>query len=83
MKKYPTKPALRVKRDGQWKTWTFKEYYLDVAKCAKSLIKVGLEPHNGVCVLGFNSPEWFISYLSGIMVSYIRLMINMTSIAVN
>lgn len=68
VKKYPSKPALRVKRNGEWITWTFKQYYMDVAKGAKSMIRLGLEPFNGVCVLGFNSPEWFISYLCGIMV---------------
>ena len=70
IKKYPSKPALRVKRNGEWVTWTFKQYYLDVARGAKSMIRLGLEPHNGVCVLGFNSPEWFIAYLCGIMVSW-------------
>ena len=68
VKKYPNKPALRVKRNGEWKTWTFKQYYLDVARGAKSLIKLGVEPHSGICVIGFNSPEWFISYVCGIMV---------------
>ena len=68
VKKYPSKPALRVKRNGEWVTWTFRQYYLDVARGAKSMIRLGLEQHNGVCVLGFNSPEWFIGYLCGIMV---------------
>ena len=61
-------PALRVKRNGEWKTWTWQEYYGDVARAAKSLIKLGLEPHHGVCILGFNSPEWHMSLLSAIMV---------------
>ncbi len=69
VRKYPTKPALRVKRDGEWVQWTYREYYTDVAKAAKSLIRLGLEPHHGVCILGFNSPEWFIGYMSAIMVS--------------
>lgn len=69
VRRFPNKPALRVKRDGEWLTWTWKEYYYDVACAAKSMIRVGVEPFRGVCVLGFNSPEWFISYLGGIMVS--------------
>lgn len=68
VRKYPTKPALRVKRNGEWVQWTYREYYMDVAKAAKSLIRLGLEPHHGVCILGFNSPEWFIGYMSAIMV---------------
>ncbi len=67
-KKYAFKPALRVKRNGEWMTWTFKDYYTDVTKGAKSLVRLGLERFHGVCVLGFNSPEWFIGYMAGIMV---------------
>lgn len=66
-KRYAYKPALRVERNGEWATWTFKDYYDDVAAAAKSLVRLGLERHHGVCILGFNSPEWFISYLAGIM----------------
>ena len=60
--------SLRVERNGEWVTWTFEQYYADVTTAAKSLIKLGLERSHGVCILGFNSPEWFISYLSAIMV---------------
>ncbi|CAI8023833.1 Long-chain-fatty-acid--CoA ligase ACSBG2 [Geodia barretti] len=66
-KKFAYKPALRAERDGEWKTWTFQQYYADVAAAAKSLIRLGLERFHGVCILGFNAPEWFIAYLSGIM----------------
>ena len=68
------KTALRVKRNGVWQTWTFKEYYRDIAAAAKSMVRIGVEPFHGVCVLGFNSPEWFISYLGGIMVSISMLL---------
>ena len=68
VKAYPHKPALRVKRGGRWVTWTWREYYNDIAAVAKSMIRVGLEPFHGVCVLGFNAPEWFIAYIGGIMV---------------
>ena len=30
------------------------------------LFQLGVEPHHGVGILGFNSPEWFITYLAGI-----------------
>lgn len=48
---------------------TFRQYYNDVARAAKSMVRLGLEPHHGVCILGFNAPEWFIGYMAGIMVS--------------
>ena len=69
VKQFPFKAALCVKRNGEWVTWTWKDYYDDITAIAKSLIRVGLEPYHGVCVLGFNAPEWFISFMGGIMVS--------------
>lgn len=75
-KHYPNKPALRVKREGEWMTWTWKEYYRDIAAAAKSMLRVGVEPFMGVCVLGFNAPEWYIAYLGGIMVRTLSLSIS-------
>ena len=66
---YPHQTAFNVKRDGVWKGWTYLEYYKAVCCVAKSLFKLGLEPRHGVSILGFNSPEWFISYMAAIMVS--------------
>jgi len=36
----PDRPALCVKRDGEWKTWTYKDYNRDVRIAAKAFIKV-------------------------------------------
>lgn len=72
VKQYPSKPALRVKRDGEWITWTWRGYYQDIAAAAKSMIRVGVEPFRGVCTLGFNAPEWFIAYMGGIMVRLLK-----------
>ena len=33
------------------------------------MVRLGLEARHGVCVLGFNAPEWLIGYMAGIMVS--------------
>ena len=73
VKRFPNKAALRVKRNGEWVTWTWKGYYNDVAAVAKSLVRVGLESCHGVCVLGFNAPEWFIAYIGGIMVRRVSI----------
>ena len=58
--------ALAQKRDGVWKYTTYKEYYEQVRICAKAFIKLGLERFHGVCILGFNSPEWFLADLGSI-----------------
>ncbi|XP_037073692.1 very long-chain-fatty-acid--CoA ligase bubblegum-like [Pollicipes pollicipes] len=58
--------ALRSKRDGVWQSLTYKAY-LDQVQCvARAFIKLGLEPKGSVCILGFNSTEWFVSSLAAI-----------------
>ena len=66
--KFGHRPALKVKRNDIWVTWTYNQYLDDVEKAAKSMIKLGLEAHHGVPILGFNSPEWFITFMGSIMV---------------
>ena len=53
--------AFKVKRDGEWRSWTFEDYYRDIKCVARAFIKLGLEERHSVCILGFNSPEWFLS----------------------
>lgn len=71
--KCPNKPALRVERPvpplngrrappplplDQWKVWTWKQYNDECRVAARAFISLGLEPFDGVSILGFNSPEW-------------------------
>ena len=39
-KRWQNRPALNVERQGQWITWTYKEYLQDVKTAAKAFIKV-------------------------------------------
>lgn len=43
-----------------------RQYLKDVRTAAKGFIALGLERYHSVCILGFNSPEWFISDISAI-----------------
>ncbi|XP_015430862.1 PREDICTED: very long-chain-fatty-acid--CoA ligase bubblegum isoform X1 [Dufourea novaeangliae] len=65
---YPDQIAFvtRPDADGERKTYTFKEYETQVRIVAKAFLKLGLERHHSVCILGFNSPEWLISDLAAI-----------------
>ena len=63
---YPNAKALTVKRDGQWKSYTYKRYFDQSCTAARAFIKLGLERMHGVCIMGFNSPEWFISNFGAI-----------------
>ena len=65
--KWSTNIALAVKREGCWKKWTYQEYYEQSKVAATAFIELGLERFHGVCILGFNSPEWFISQMGAIM----------------
>ncbi|XP_036139807.1 very long-chain-fatty-acid--CoA ligase bubblegum [Monomorium pharaonis] len=67
-KLYPNHIALVSRPDdnGKRTMYTFQEYESTVRIVAKAFLKLGLERHHSVCILGFNSPEWFISDLATI-----------------
>ncbi|XP_048584114.1 long-chain-fatty-acid--CoA ligase ACSBG2 isoform X2 [Nematostella vectensis] len=66
VKRSPNRIAMGVKRNDQWQHWTYSEYYEEVRIAAKSFIELGLEQYHGVGIIGFNSPEWFISEIGAI-----------------
>ncbi|XP_047117029.1 very long-chain-fatty-acid--CoA ligase bubblegum [Schistocerca piceifrons] len=64
---FPELTAMATRNDdGTWNTITYEDYEFYVRSCAKAFIKLGLERHHSVCILGFNSPEWFIADLAAI-----------------
>jgi len=65
---FPNNYALAQKKekDGPWQYFTYMQYYDQVKTVAKAFIKLGLEPYHGVCILGFNSPEWFFADLGAV-----------------
>ena len=52
--------------------FTYREYEKQIRTVAKGFINLGLERHHSVCILGFNSPEWFISDLAAIYAGYLK-----------
>ncbi|XP_059490029.1 long-chain-fatty-acid--CoA ligase ACSBG2 [Neocloeon triangulifer] len=68
VERYPDRTAMAVKADknADWTRITFREYEQNVRTVAKAFIKLGLERFHSVNILGFNSPEWFISDLAAI-----------------
>jgi long-subunit acyl-CoA synthetase (AMP-forming) len=65
--KYGDRPALRVKRDGEWKTVTWSAYGRDARRAARALIKLGVEKGTGVSIIGQNSPEWLVADVGAIL----------------
>ncbi|XP_064390607.1 long-chain-fatty-acid--CoA ligase ACSBG2-like isoform X3 [Halichondria panicea] len=78
---YGEHTALAVKRQGEWQKWTYRKYQEECMCMAKAMIELGLEPHHGVCILGFNSPEWHISCLAAIMAGGLSVGLYLTSTA--
>jgi long-chain acyl-CoA synthetase len=56
--RYADRPALRVKRDGDWVDTTFAEVGTIVSEIARGLIDLGLEPGDRVALLCTTRPEW-------------------------
>ena len=48
----PDQTALAVKRNGVWVKWTYAEYEREIITVAKAFIKLGLQPHHSVGILG-------------------------------
>lgn len=65
-RQFADETAMAVKRDGAWKKWSYTQYYDEVKEAARAFIHLGLQPMHGVCIMGFNSPEWFISGIASI-----------------
>jgi len=63
---YGPRPALRVKRNGSWRTYTWDEYRQQVRMVARALLAVGTKPGAGVCIIGYNCPEWFFADVGAI-----------------
>ncbi len=63
---HPERPALRVKRGGTWQTTTWSEYQAQVRLAARGLIALGLAPGQGVAIMGYNRPEWFVADIAAI-----------------
>ncbi|KAL8177508.1 UNVERIFIED_CONTAM: Long-chain-fatty-acid--CoA ligase acsbg2 [Gekko kuhli] len=67
VRKYGDLDALATKKGGTWTKLTYKEYYTQCRQAARSFLKLGLERFHGVCILGFNSVEWFLADIGAIL----------------
>eukprot|EP00644_Phytophthora_capsici_P006963 jgi/Phyca11/103968/e_gw1.8.568.1 len=63
----PNAKALSIKKNGQWVSHTWKQYYDISQQFARALIHVGVRPHEAVNVLGPNCPEWLLTNMGAIM----------------
>ncbi|XP_049576241.2 long-chain-fatty-acid--CoA ligase ACSBG2 isoform X1 [Syngnathus scovelli] len=59
--------AVSWKEGEQKKSLNYTQYYETCRTAAKSFLKLGLQRCHGVCILGFNSVEWFIADIGAIL----------------
>ena len=61
------RPAMRVKRNGGWRTTTWGSYARDAKRAGRAFIKLGVERGKGVALIGYNCPEWVIADVGAIL----------------
>ncbi|XP_074059870.1 long-chain-fatty-acid--CoA ligase ACSBG2-like isoform X2 [Macrotis lagotis] len=66
VQKYGEYMALGSKIGDDWHMLSYRQYYRECWKAAKSFLKLGLERFHGVGILGFNSAEWLIADIGAI-----------------
>lgn len=59
----PQQEALKVKRAGKWVSWSYAEYYEQAYCFARAMVSTGITNRKCINIIGFNSPEWAISFL--------------------
>lgn len=64
----PAAPGYFEKIGSAWVPTSWEEYIAQVRAAAKSMISLGVEPGDVVCMLGFNRPEWVIGQLAAMMI---------------
>lgn len=60
-------PAMRVQRGGNDLLWTWDQYRTDAVAFAKGLQKMAVDERSVVNIMGFNSPEWAITFTGAIL----------------
>mmetsp|Transcript_589 Transcript_589/g.983 ORF Transcript_589/g.983 Transcript_589/m.983 type:complete len:705 (-) Transcript_589:81-2195(-) len=48
------------------RVWSWNMYYEDSMKVGRALLKLGVKDFGSVCIIGFNSPEWFLGNMGAI-----------------
>jgi long-chain-fatty-acid--CoA ligase ACSBG len=75
----PDLVAFKVKRGGEWVSWTYAQYS-DQAHCfARGLASLGIAGRKCTNICSFNSPEWVISYLGAIIADCVPIGVYVTS----
>jgi long-chain acyl-CoA synthetase len=58
VERFGDRPAVKFKRDGEWRSLTYAEVGAIVSEIGRGLIDLGLEPGDRVALLCTTRPEW-------------------------
>lgn len=73
------RPALQARVEGRWESFTWEAYRARSREVARALISLGVQPGEGVAILGYNAPEWVFADVGAIFASAIPAGIYTTS----
>jgi long-chain-fatty-acid--CoA ligase ACSBG len=76
---FGNKPAISIKKDNKWISITYKEYYRYCRRFAGALQNLGLKKGDYVCLIGYNSFQWFVTHIGSMMAGCIPVSIYPTS----
>ena len=60
-------------------TWTYAKYYEDACNYGKAMLACGITQYAAVNIIGFNAPEWHISFFGSIFGNYLPVGIYTTN----
>jgi long-chain-fatty-acid--CoA ligase ACSBG len=63
----PNHVVYQVERNNEYVKWTWAEFKNDVFAFAKAMSYLGVNERKCVNIIGFNSPEWVISFFAAIL----------------
>ena len=66
-RQHPAKPAMRVKRDGRYRTWTCSDLWDQARSVAAFLQQQEIAPGERVALFAENSPEWLLAWLGVVL----------------
>lgn len=64
----PDRPAYFVRGEQRWEPTSWRSLLNTVQRAARALVALGVQPHQSVCILGFNRPEWLVMDHAAMMV---------------
>lgn len=56
-------PAMKYKTHGQWEAISWKEYGELTRQAGRAFMALGVQPRDGVSIIGYNCPQWVIAMM--------------------